>query len=279
MAGRLLEYSGLVTKTRAMKGRLLGREDFERISEFQTVQETISFLREQESYGRIYGGHEEIQHRGQVEALIHHSIQEDYKKLYRFANERQRRALKLFFEQFQFEDPARAVEAPYFIRAWKEIDTFPGKQMRYVLLEVFGTQIDWLNIMWIYRGKQFFHQEPQEIERMLIPIQYKLKKEEFRRLLESAGTESFPGILGSTAYFIGREALVKLQDEISYRYVMKKMYERLCKKHPSSMAPVYYYFYQKEQEIQNLTAALEGIRYQLPPKDIRELILPHAFEA
>ena len=76
MAGGLLEYSGLVTKTRAMKSRLLRQEDFEKISEFQTVSETISFLREQESYGKIYGGHEEIQHRGQVEALIYNSIGE-----------------------------------------------------------------------------------------------------------------------------------------------------------------------------------------------------------
>ena len=81
MAGELLEYSGLVTKTRAMKSRLLRQEDFEPITEFQTVPETIVFLREQESYGKIYGGHEEIQHRGQVEALIYHSIQEDYRKL------------------------------------------------------------------------------------------------------------------------------------------------------------------------------------------------------
>ena len=99
MAGGLLQYSGLVTKTRAMKSRLLKREDFERITEFQTVQETIGFLREQESYGRIYGGHEEIQHRGQVEALIHHSIEEDYQKLYQFGNGKQRKALKLYEEQ------------------------------------------------------------------------------------------------------------------------------------------------------------------------------------
>lgn len=276
MAGGLLEYSGLVTKTRAMKERLLGREDFERISEFQTVEETICFLREQESYGRIYGGHEEIQHRGQVEALIHHSIQEDYRKLYRFANANQRRALKLFFEQFRLEDPALAIETSYFARVWKEIDTFPDRRTRYVLREVFGTQSDWLNIMWIYRGKQFFHQNPQELSKMLIPVRYKLKKETFCQLLEAEQTEDFPGILAKTAYFFGREALVKLQDEISYRNVMEKMYARLCKKYLSSMAPIYFYFYQKDQEIQNLTAALEGIRYQLPAKDIRELILPNA---
>ena len=48
LMGGLLEYSGLVAKSRAMRGRLLTREDFERITEFQTVQEVISFLREQE---------------------------------------------------------------------------------------------------------------------------------------------------------------------------------------------------------------------------------------
>ena len=86
MAGELLQYSGLITKTRAMRSRLLKREDFERITEFLTVEETIAFLREQESYGRIYGGREEIRHRGQVEELIHNSILEDYRKLYLFGN-------------------------------------------------------------------------------------------------------------------------------------------------------------------------------------------------
>lgn len=273
MASGLLQYSGLVTKTRAMKSRLLRREDFERITEFQTVQETIGFLREQESYGKIYGGREDIQHRGQVEALIHHSIQEDYQKLYLFGNGKQRKALKLYEEQIQSKQGISKIGVSYFVRVWKEIKDFSDKQMRQVLMEVFGTQIDWLNIMWVYRARQFFHEKPQEIEKILIPVHYKLRKEECRQLLEAEHVEEFQRILGNTSYFKGREALVKLQDEISYHHVMRKMYQRLCQKYPSSMAPVFYYFYQKEQEIEHLTAALEGIRYQLPAKDIRELIL------
>ena len=273
MAGGLLEYSGLVTKTRAMKSRLLRQEDFEKISEFQTVSETISFLREQESYGKIYGGHEEIQHRGQVEALIYNSIGEDYRKLYKFANNNQRRAMALYYEQLQFEEAVPEIEASYFERVWKDIENFSGKRTRKVLREVFGTQIDWMNIMWCYRAKQFFHQQPQEIERMLIPVHYRLTKAEFRRLLEAEHAEEFRRILGNTAYFRGKEALVRLKDEVSYRKVMERMYQRLCRKYPHSMAPVFCYFYKKEQEIQHLTTALEGIRYQLPAKDIRELIL------
>ncbi len=140
MAGELLQYSGLITKTRAMRSRLLKKEDFERIAEFQTVPETIDFLREQESYGKIYGGREDIRHRGQVEELIHTSILEDYQKLYRFGNEQQRKALALYLPQLQFGDGVPKIENSYFTEVWKKIGKFSESQMKQVLWEVFGTQ-------------------------------------------------------------------------------------------------------------------------------------------
>lgn len=273
MAGNLLGYSGLVTKARAMRGRLLKREDFERITEFQTVQETISFLKEQESYGRIYGGHEEIQHRGQVEELIYHSIQEDYRKLYRFGDGSQRQAMELYFPQLKFRDMSSKVDLSYFARVWKKIGDFSDKDMQKILREIFGTQMDWLNIMWIYRARRFFHQQPDSIRGMLIPVHYKLRKEDMERLLAAGHTEEFQQILGGTIYYRGKDALVKIQDEVSYHHVMGKMYRSICRREPFSMAPVFHYFYLKELEIAHLTTALEGIRYQLPAKDIREMIL------
>lgn len=276
MAGGLLEYSGLVVKVKAMRGRLLGREDFERITEFRTVQETISFLREQESYRKIYGGREEIQHRGQVEELIHDSIREDYRRLCRFGNDSQRMAMDLYMERLKSGGASSEADASYFTKAWEETGKFKGKRMRRILREAFGTQIDWLNIMWIYRARHFFHQSPQAAGEMLIPVQYKLKREECRMLLEAEQAEEFRGILANTAYYRGRDALVRIEDEVSYHHVMRKMYRRLCRKYPFSIAPVFFYFYEKEQEIEHLTTALEGIRYQLAPKDIREMILLRA---
>lgn len=272
MARGLLQYSGLVAKTKAMQGRLLKREDFERITEFQTVQETIAFLREQESYGKIYGGREEIQHRGQVEELIYHSIWEDYRKLSRFSNESQRSALRLYLEQLKQKDVPGRADISYFARAWEEVQGYKDKTMRRILREIFGTQIDWLNIMWIYRARNFFHQEPEAVAKMLIPIRYKLRREEHEQLLVTEQEEEFMQILGNTSYYRGRDALVRIEDEISYHYVMGKMYRRICRKYPFSIAPVFYYFYEKELETQYLTTALEGIRYQLPPKEIREMI-------
>lgn len=273
MAGELLQYSGLVTKARAMHGRLLKREDFERVAEFQTVAETIGFLREQESYGKIYGGHEEIQHRGQVEELIHHSILEDYRKLYRFGNCEQKQAMELYYGQLQYEDSIPRIEEGYFEKVWEKIGGFPGKKMKSVLREIFGTQIDWLNLMWMYRSKKFFHEDPEEIRKILIPVRYKIRRAEWDRLLQAEEIGEFLEIMDRTAYFRGREALASMRDEVSYRQVMQRMYGRVCRKYPASIAPVFYYFYQKEQEIEHLTMALEGIRYQVPSRDIRELIL------
>lgn len=273
MAGELLGYSGLVTKARAMRGRLLKREDFERIAEFQTVQETISFLREQESYGRIYGGREEIQHRGQVEELIYHSIWEDYRKLYRFCNESQRRALELYLPQLQFKDMSSEVDVSYFIRTWKKTGDFSDKKMQHILREIFGTQIDWLNIMWIYRARRFFHQKPESVREIIIPVHYKLRREEMEQLLAAEHTQEFQHILGNTVYYRGKDALVRIEDEISYHHVMGKMYRQVCRRYPFSIAPVFCYFYLKDLEISHLTTALEGIRYQLPSKDIRDMIL------
>ena len=273
MAGELLQYSGLITKIKAMEGRLLTREEYEHILELQTVHETIAFLQEQRSYGKIYGGHDEIQHRGQVEALIYNSIREDYESICRFCNPVQRSALRLYEKQLQYENAVPELDTSYFTEVWKRIGAFRQRRMQRILREVFGTQIDWLNLMWMYRAKRFFGQKKAEIYAMLIPVHYKLKKPEIQRMAEAEKIEEFLEIIGATSYFRGKDAIVQLQDEVSYHVVMQKMYQRLCRKYPASLAPVFSYLYHKEQEIQKLTTALEGIRYQVPEQDIRTLIL------
>ena len=273
MAGELLQYSGLITKIKAMEGRLLTREEYEHILEFQTVHETIAYLREQQIYGKIYGGHDEIQHRGQVEALIYNSIREDYESIYRFCNPLQRSALRLYEKQLQYENAVPELDTGYFTEVWKKIGSIPKKRVKRILREVFGTQIDWLNIMWMYRAKRFFGQSEAEISAMLIPVHYKLKKSEIQHMVEAQKLEEFLEIVEQTVYFKGKDALLQLQDEVSYHQVMQKMYRRLCRKYPASLAPVFAYLYHKEQEIQKLTTALEGIRYQVPEQDIRTLIL------
>ena len=55
--------------------------------------------------------------------------------------------------------------------------------------------------------------------------------------------------------------------------IKAKTYDRLCRKYPYSIAPVLKYLEEKEIEIDRLTTILEGVRYQIPAREIREMIL------
>lgn len=343
MSSGLLGYSGLVTKTRAMHGKLLSRQMMAELSECEKVEDILAFLREYGSYAPIYQSHEEIAHRAQVEAVIDDSLYADYGKLYRFANGEQRRGLEIIFLRYemnvlkkcierigkreqeksldylnlffgqhagfdvaeatasesaaefltalsgsQYErffawmfDNERMTHADYMIQmdifyyklAWKYKNKLKDAKMKAICTELLGTEIDWQNIMWIYRSKRFYNRKQADISADMIPISYCLKKSELKELLESETVEDFVEILGTTPYFTGKEAIAVIGDEITFYRMMDKTYQRVCKKYPMSLAPVLKYLYDKENEIDKLTTILEGVRYRVPAREIQELVL------
>lgn len=101
MAGGLLEYSGLVTKTKAMRARLLGADDYTAISEYESVTDFIAFCGSSLLMRRYLNGTGEVAHRGQVEAVIRDSLYMDYCKLYRFSGVQPRRALQFVFSRYE----------------------------------------------------------------------------------------------------------------------------------------------------------------------------------
>lgn len=346
MSGGLLQYSGLVTKVKAMHKNLLSREELLRITEFETVEELISFLRENGSYAPTYQSHEEIQHRAQVEAVIDDSLYSDYGKLYRFAGRSQRQGLSILFLRYEinilktcleyacqgeseknlsylnlffdrhacfdtgaatragsikelaaalagtryeeimghivndreasYAEYAMRLDIYYYQTVWKQKDGLRDAEMREVISHILGTEIDWQNIMWMYRFKQFYHSRPEDIHTRMIPIRYRLRPGEVKRLLEAESPEAFLAVLGETAYFTEKDSVIRLGDEVTFRNVMDKTYKQVCRKHPMSIAPVFGYLYDKENEIDDLTTILEGIRYRIPAREIQELILPSA---
>ncbi len=338
----LLEYSGLVTKTKAMRGRLLDRAAYEDLSEYETVGAFIAFLREAEAYAPIYASHEEIAHRGQVEAVLHNSLYADYKKLYQFACGAQRQGLNIIFFRYEvnvlkacleyamnggnyelgylsmifeghasfdvgkaamaksfpelllalkgtdyekllnrmsgqgeltYGDYAFGLDIYYYETAWKQVKKIRDAKVRKIMGSLLGTEIDWQNILWIYRSKRFYQMKPADIYARLIHADCRLRKGQLRRMVESETVEELKEVLGDTFYFKGKGPAAILGDELTDRRVMEKAYTLACRKYPMSLAPVLQYLYEKEQEIDLLTSILEGIRYQLPSREIRELVL------
>lgn len=342
MANGLLTYSGLATKTKAMRRRLLPMEELVRLTEYESVEDFISFLREYGGYVAVFADREDVAHRGQVEAVIGDSLYEDYGRIYRFAERGAREALWHVFLRYEVDELKYCLEQViqrggwetgqrmgqffaghatfdtekvcgaetvqelvqalggtgyaamlervwqeangdyarcaakmdiwYYRTAWKQLDGIKDKRTREICTRILGTEIDWQNMMWMYRAKRFFGSTPADVAANLIPVTYRLKKAELGRLLEAQGPEEFVRLVGESAYFTGRDSLVELGDEITYHAVMDATYRKLCGKYPMSIAPVLKYLYDKEREIDMLTTILEGVRYRIPAKEIQELV-------
>lgn len=161
----------------------------------------------------------------------------------------------------------------YFKKIWK----LKNKYLKGPELEAFtdciGKQIDLLNIMWIYRSRKFYNVDNSTILSIIIPINYKLKKEQLYKLVETNTLEDFLSLLNTTYYHTINDSIDVLSIELIFSKLMSKMYKDNNRKYPSSISPILNYLFIKEQEIDRLTTALECIRYQLDPKEILQYVL------
>lgn len=160
----------------------------------------------------------------------------------------------------------------YFKRIWKIKGKLVKGNTLKAVTERLGTEIDLLNIIWVYRAKLMYDINSADLLSYVIPVNYKLSKEQLFRLIKSSTLEEYGAIL-KTSYY--KDIVPFLSDEsIEYAYhnLIDKIYKVNKAKYPASMSSVNYYLHQKEVEIVRLTTALECIRYKLDPKETLKYI-------
>lgn len=102
--GNLLEYSGIVTKIRAMEAKLLTPEQFTEIANLGTVPEIADYLKRNTAYAGVLETLSDDQiHRGNIEKVLMQSLYHDYTKLYRFCGQKQRRFMKLIMKNYEVD--------------------------------------------------------------------------------------------------------------------------------------------------------------------------------
>ena len=102
--GNLLEYSGIITKLRAMEARLLTDEQFEEIAALTSVTELVSYLNAHSSYQDVLQDmNEAMLHRGNIEKVLILSLYHDYTKIYCFCGPKQRKFLKLYLKRYEVD--------------------------------------------------------------------------------------------------------------------------------------------------------------------------------
>ena len=102
--GNLLVYSGITTKIRAMRSRLLSEKDFEEISALHNVPEVVAYLKKHSAYADDFAQIDENKlHRGDVEKILVQSLYDDYSRLYRFSGIEVRKFMKLYLKRYEVD--------------------------------------------------------------------------------------------------------------------------------------------------------------------------------
>lgn len=181
----------------------------------------------------------------------------------------QKLSSKTGLSSFDYE---MALDVYYFTKSWRlKEKILSGKNLKAFTLRL-GTEIDLLNIMWIYRSKKMYDMGSTDILTYLIPINYRLTVAQLTKLVGSLTLDEFMNSLSTTGYKAFAAYLKAGTMEQEYNRIINKIYLYNMTRYPASMATVNYYLFRKDKEIGQLTSVLECIRYGLDYKKKLEFI-------
>lgn len=99
--GNVILYSGIAAKIRAMRKNLLTEDDFNKLSQCGISKEKAEYLSTFKSYAKLFENIDvESLHRINVEQRLNLSMYQDFDKLYKFADMKQKQFMKLYFSHF-----------------------------------------------------------------------------------------------------------------------------------------------------------------------------------
>lgn len=160
-------------------------------------------------------------------------------------------------------DYGMALDLYYFHHIWKVKDKlFKGDDLK-TITKAYGGKFDLLNLQWIYRSKKYYHMDSSDIFALLIPVEYKLKKEEIHAMVDASTPEEFQQILSRTFYGTLYQKLQLPGLEEFYTFLLRTVLEKEASRNPYSVAAIYSFLYHKEHEVARLIIALECIRYNV----------------
>lgn len=170
-------------------------------------------------------------------------------------------------------DYEMALDLFYFSNIWKKKDkVLKGKDLK-MFTQVYGSQIDMLNMMWIYRAKHYYQIPPAGIFALIIPVSYKLRRTQLINLVNAENERELDAAIRET-YYGHRYRDLKEEDlERLFRQLIREIYHVEKRKNPYSMTAITSYLFEKEQEIDQITTILECIRYGVAPTEASKYIL------
>jgi V/A-type H+-transporting ATPase subunit C len=114
----------------------------------------------------------------------------------------------------------------YFKKTWKLKDKLLSGDSLKSFTDRLGTEIDLLNILWIFRSKLIYDINPSDILSFIIPINYKLPKDQLIRLTNAATMDEFYYILRKSHYASFTTSLQDQTMESAYKSIVDRIYRK-----------------------------------------------------
>lgn len=151
-------------------------------------------------------------------------------------------------------------------------DAFGGKYKKEVI-QYFEREIDITNIINIYRLKRTIRASREEIRQTLVFGHSVLSHQEFDILADAATEEDFLVRLKTTQ--IGQRLQEKSYDylEEGLQKVRFDLEKRSFRFATNPYIVMFSYIFLAENEVQNITHIIEGIRYAIPPETIKSMLI------
>ncbi|MEG0013284.1 MAG: V-type ATPase subunit [Cellulosilyticaceae bacterium] len=137
--------------------------------------------------------------------------------------------------------------------------------------DMIGTEIDYLNVQWIYRATKYFDISREEILIYSIPGGRKISFARLKGLIYTKTLEEFEKLAEK---YLGY-ALFQQSDDISLEKAIDKRIYQLIKnlKDDENITMPLAYIYRMEIEVKELIAVTEGIRYELTKEEIKKFLV------
>ncbi len=165
-------------------------------------------------------------------------------------------------------DYETAINRFYFTNLWALINGLDHKVEKKAALLVYGSEIDLLNIMWIYRAKAFYDLSSQQICSFLIPVQYKLTRAQTAAMLQAQSAEDVLKIAMQTPYSKRLDMSDPATLEKTYRSYIVRLGAAERRNHPYSFIVIAAYAFDKKVEAEAIIRIAESVRYGYDPKRI-----------
>ena len=137
--------------------------------------------------------------------------------------------------------------------------------------DIIGSEIDLLNIVWCYRSRKNFGYFDDEIRNIIIPINYKIRKDIINKLIETEDFEEVKYLLQKTPY----KNVFTTKDYIEHdkgKFLNDK-YLKCFKRELFDICTVFCNINLLDIEIKNIINIIEGIRYKLDKSEIQKRII------